>query len=160
MARRRSSVFSIRNLALVALLALAGAAMDPAIIAPRPPLSAPPERVGATFVRCGQGPGPACVLTGDTFRMGDRTVRILGIRAPSLTEPACPAEAALAQKSADRLTQLLDSGPFDLIAHRFNMQDGDGRDLRLVVRGDTRLGDTLIAEGLAHRYLGFHRSWC
>jgi micrococcal nuclease len=148
-----------RALWLIPLLALAGALLDPSLIAPFGPLAAT-ERVAATFVPCGQGTGVACVIDGDTFRLGDRTIRITGIDAPELAAPRCPAEAALARRSADRLVALLDQGPFDMIAHRLQRQDRYGRDLMVIKRNGVSIGGQLIDEGLAHRYIGSKRSWC
>lgn len=145
----------------VLALALAGAALDPSIMLPWGPLARSPERIGATFSRCGQGQRSfACVVDGDTLRLGNRRVRIVGIDAPELASPACPAERALAERAADRLTALLDAGPFDMIAHRFNAADQYGRDLMMLTRGDRSIGQQLIDEGLAHRYMGMKLSWC
>ena len=156
--RRRNRVAS---LLAAACLAIVGAAFDPAIIAPFGPFAAPPERVGATFTRCGRGaPGFACVIDGDTVRLGERRVRITGIDAPEIDHPQCAVEAELAERAADRLTQLLDQGPFEMVAHRFNMVDRYGRDLRVLRRDERVIGDQLIGEGLAHRYYGVKGSWC
>ena len=149
----------LRALWLVPLLALAGALIDPSLIAPFGPLAAT-ERVTATFTRCGPGRGPACVIDGDTFKLGDRKIRITGIDAPELAEPRCPAEAALARRAADRLLVLLDQGPFDMVAHRLQRQDRHGRDLMVIKRDGVSIGGQLIDEGLAHRYIGSKRSWC
>ena len=148
-----------RALLLVPLLALVGALFDPALIAPFGPIAAT-ERVAATFTPCGPGRGPACVIDGDTFKLGDRTIRVTGIDAPELAEPRCPAEAALARRSADRLLVLLNEGPFDMVAHRLHRQDRHGRDLMVLKRGDQSIGGRLIDESLAHRYIGSKRSWC
>ncbi len=149
-----------RGLWLLPLLALTGALLDPSLIAPVGPLAAPAERVTATFTPCGPGRGPACVIDGDTFKLGDRKIRIVGIDAPELAEPKCAAEAVLAQRSADRLRVLLNEGDFDMVAHRLHRQDRHGRDLMAVKRSGASIGARLIDEGLAHRYIGAKRSWC
>jgi endonuclease YncB( thermonuclease family) len=151
---------AIRALWLAPILLLAGALLDPAIIAPVGPLAAQPERVSAVFTRCGKGGAVACVVDGDSFRLGDRTIRITGIDAPELGRPLCPAEAALASRSADRLVQLLNQGEFDMVAHRLQRLDRHDRELMILWRGNESIGDTLIADGLAHRYLGSKRRWC
>ena len=148
-----------RVLLIVPLLALAGAMLDPSLIAPFGPLAAT-ELVTATFTRCGPGRGVACVIDGDTFKLGDRKIRITGIDAPELAEPRCPEEAALARRSADRLLTLLNQGPFDMVAHKLQRQDRHGRDLMVVKRNGVSIGGQLIDEGLAHRYIGTKRSWC
>jgi len=146
-------------LVLVPLLLLAGALLEPSLIAPFGPL-ATRELVTATFTPCGPGRGVACVIDGDTFKLGDRKVRIVGIDAPELIEPYCPEEAALARRSADRLLTLLNQGPFDMVAHRLRRQDRHGRDLMVLERNGASIGSQLVDEDLARRYLGAKQSWC
>jgi micrococcal nuclease len=129
------------------------------LIEPIGPLAAT-ERVSATFTPCGPARGSACVIDGDTFKLGDRTVRITGIDAPELAAPRCPAEAALARRAADRLLALLNRGPFDMVAHRLQREDRHGRDLMVIRRDGNSIGGQLTDEGLAHRYIGSKRSWC
>jgi micrococcal nuclease len=144
---------------LAPLLLLGGALLDPSLIEPIGPLAAT-EQVSATFTPCGPGRGSACVIDGDTFKLGDRKIRITGIDAPELMAPLCPAEAALARRAADRLLVLLNEGPFDMVAHRLQRQDRHGRDLMVIRRNGASIGEQLIDEGLAHRYIGSKRSWC
>lgn len=99
-------------------------------------------------------------MDGDTFKLGERKIRITGINAPELAEPSCPQEAALAWKSADRLRVLLNEGGFDMRAHRLHRTDRYQRELMVIERNGTSIGGRLIDEGLAHRYLGSKRSWC
>lgn len=149
-----------RSALLIALLILTGALLDPQVVAPFGPLASRAERVSATFTRCGQGQNFACVVDGDTIRLGQRRVRLLGIDAPELTAARCPGELALAERAADRLVSLVNQGAFDLTAHRFWDKDGYGRDLRLLKRDGRSIGDMLIDEGLAQRYFGSKLSWC
>src|SRR5262245_49470061 len=141
------------------LLLLVGALFDPSLIGPIGPLGAT-ERAAATFTLCGPGRGSACVIDGDTFKLGDRTIRITGIDAPELSEPRCAAETALARRAADRLLVLLNQGPFDMVAHRLQREDRHGRDLMVIRRNGKSIGTQLMDEGLAHRYIGSKRSWC
>lgn len=163
--RRRAPSFKpqrrdVRQLLWFApLLLLFGAMLDPSLIQPIGPLAAT-ERVSATFTSCGPGRGSACVIDGDTFKLGDRTIRITGIDAPELASPKCPAEGALARKSADRLLTLLNQGAFDMVAHRLQRKDRHGRDLMVIRRNGSSIGGQLIDEGLAHRYIGTKSSWC
>ena len=150
----------MRALWLVPPLLIVGALFNPAYIRPFGPFAAQPERVTATFTPCGLGRGPTCVVDGDTFKIGARKIRIIGIDAPEVASPLCPAEAALARRSADRLKTLLNQGPFEMVAHRFNRTDKYGRDLMDVSRGGASIGDRLIAEGFAHRYILSKGSWC
>ena len=116
--------------------------------------------MSAKFTPCGPGRGNACVIDGDTFKLGDRKIRITGIDAPELAHPLCPEEAALARKSADRLRAMLNEGTFDMVPHRLQRLDQHGRELMVIQRGDVSIGDRLVEEGLAHRYLGSKESWC
>jgi len=141
------------------ILLLGGALLDPSLIAPIGPLAAS-EQVSATFTPCGPGRGSACVIDGDTFKLGDRKIRIIGIDAPELATPRCPEEAALARRASDRLLALLNQGSFVMVAHRLHRQDRNGRDLMVIRRGDQSIGAQLMDEGLAHRYIGSKRSWC
>jgi micrococcal nuclease len=43
---------------------------DPALVDTPAFLSTDPESVSATFTRCGPGRGHACVIDGDTFKLG------------------------------------------------------------------------------------------
>lgn len=149
-----------RALWTVPLLLLAGALLDPSLIRPFGPLAAPPERVSTQFTLCRGGGSPACVVDGDSFRLGDRSMRITGIDAPEVGSPRCPEEAALARRSADRLLAILNEGTFDMIAHRLQRQDRHGRDLMVLERNGESIGDRMMSEGLAHRYIGSKRSWC
>lgn len=149
-----------RALLLVPLLAVAGALLDPSLIRPFGPLAAQAERVSTRFTPCRGGGSPACVVDGDTFKLGQRSIRVTGIDAPELANPRCAEEAALARRSADRLLVMLNDGSFDMIAHRLQRQDRHGRDLMVLERNGESIGDRMIAEGLAHRYIGSKRSWC
>lgn len=144
----------------VPLLLLLGALLDPKYIGPVFPFAAPAEIVTAKFTLCNQGDAPACVIDGETFRLGDRTIRITGIDAPDLVTPKCAAEAVLARQSTERLAQLLNAAPFEMIAHRLQMQDRHGKKLMVVKRDGDSIGGRLVEEGLAHRYMGFKFSWC
>ena len=139
-------------------------AMDPAMVEPPGFLSTGPERVDARFTRCGRGRGQACVVDGDTFKLGQRKIRIIGIDAPE-TKAQCPKEAQLAEAATVKLQALLNEGPFTMIGRFDDMQDRYGRDLRIVERrradGSTQsIADDMRASGLAHRYLGFKTGWC
>ena len=139
---------------------MAGALLDPALIRPFGPLAGRHQVVSATFTACGPGRGNACVIDGDTFKLGDRKIRITGIDAPELAHPQCPEEAALARRSADRLRAMLNEGTFDMVPHRLQRLDQHGRELMVIERDGNSIGDRLIDEGLAHRYLGSKDSWC
>jgi endonuclease YncB( thermonuclease family) len=158
--RNRTRQRIIRALIFVPLLILAGALLDPALIPPMGPTASGPERINTNFTVCGRGRSHACVVDGDTFRLGPRRVRIVGIDAPELRDFKCAREQQLAERATVRLQELLNQGPFDMIAHRMMRQDRNGRDLMAIERGGKSIGDQLIAEGLAHRYVNAKLDWC
>ena len=143
----------------VPILLLIGGLLDPKLIGPIGPLGAT-ERVTAKFDFCGPGGSAACVIDGDTIRLGDRTIRITGIDAPELANAKCIEEKALGNRSRSRLLQLLNRGPFEMIAHRLQTHDRHGRYLMVLRRDGQSIGKQLIKEDLAHRYTGFKRTWC
>lgn len=150
----------MRAIIFVPILILFGALMDPALMKPRWIFADQPQRVGDKFTLCGHGRGYACVVDGDTFKLGDRKVRIAGIDTPELEDAQCPDEAARGVRARDRLRVLLNQGPFTMTAHRMRRYDQYGRELMAVERGNQDIGQQLIDEGLAHRYLGHKLSWC
>jgi micrococcal nuclease len=156
--RKRGRV--IKSGLLILLLLLVGGLLDPALVPPFGPTATRPERITASFTRCGQGHSLACVVDGDTIRLGQRRVRLIGIDAPELHDAGCPSELALANRAADRLLTLVNAGPFDLVGHRFQDRDVHGRDLRVALRDGRSLGGMLVDEGLARRYYGSKRPWC
>lgn len=159
MARRKRDRV-VKSALLIAVLALVGALLDPSLIAPIGPTAGRPERINTSFTRCGQERSLACVVDGDTIRLGRRRVRLIGVDAPEIAGAQCPAERALGERAADRLLVLVNQGSFDLVGHRFRNLDNYGRDLRVARRGDLVFGPQLVRERLARRTLGGKRSWC
>lgn len=145
---------------------MAWAGADPLLVDPPSFLSSEPERVSETFSRCGPGRSHACVIDGDTFKLGKRKVRIIGIDAPETHGPSCPAEAKLGERATARLQELLNQGPFEMVAPVYGKQDRYGRDLRTVRRTlpnghEQSIADEMREAGLAHRYLsGIKPGWC
>lgn len=161
----QSLLFAARPLALAAALGAIWVGYDPAIIDPPSLLSREPERVSLTFGRCGVGRSHACVVDGDTFRLGKRRVRIIGIDAPETHPARCTEEARLGEAATVKLQQLLNQGPFEMVAPAYGSTDKYGRDLRTVQRkrpdGSWQSIATNMREsGLAHRYTGFKTGWC
>lgn len=125
------------------------------------PAPGAPERVDEYFVRCGEGSSFACVSDGDSFRLGQRKIRIRGIDAPETGEKArCPEERAKAEAARDALLAWLNRGPFEMRAKPGDARDQYGRDLRIVTRDGAAVDDALIAKGLAHKYVNRKLSWC
>jgi endonuclease YncB( thermonuclease family) len=151
---------------LAAILAAISVGMDPSLVEPPGLLTTDPERIGETFTRCGRGRGFACVIDGDTFRLGGRRVRIIGIDAPETRNASCPEEAQLGEQATARLQALLNEGAFEMVAPIYGQKDRYGRDLRVIRRtlpdGSTQsIAEEMRESGLAHRYMGgFKSGWC
>lgn len=168
--RRRSAasrlLFVARPFVLAGILFLIWAGADPVLIDPPAFLTSDSERVSAQFTRCGPGRAFACVIDGDTFKLGRRKVRIIGIDAPETHNAGCAEEARLGEQATARLQQLLNQGPFDMVAPVYGRQDRYGRDLRTIRRtlpdGTSRsIAEEMRESGLAHRYMGgFKLDWC
>ena len=99
------------------------------------------------------------MIDGDTFRLMGETIRIADIDTPETHPSRCTEEAALGAQATERLQQLLNLGPFTLQPIDRD-QDRYGRALRIVMRGDQSIGETLIAEGLARPWTGSRQPWC
>ena len=154
-----------RALWLIPVLGVAGALLDPSLIGPIGPLASPPELVSTRFTPCGPGRGPACVVDGDTFRIGKRRVRIIGIDAPETHPARCPEEARLGELATARLQDLLNQGPFEMIAPAYGDHAKYGRELRTIQRKQAdgsyqSIASEMRGSGLAHRYIGFKTGWC
>jgi endonuclease YncB( thermonuclease family) len=155
----------LRPVILLGILLSVWPAADPALIEPPGFLQNDPEQVSETFTRCGPGRGHACVIDGDTFKLGERKIRVIGIDTPETHPPRCAEEARLGELATAELQRLLNQGPFEMVGRFDDMQDRYGRDLRLIRR---KLPDgsyqnnahKMRASGLAHRYLGFKTGWC
>lgn len=165
--RRRSRLFvALRPLVLGATLIAIWIGMDPSLVEPPSLLSTEPERVAQTFTRCGRRRGFACVVDGDTFRLGDRRIRIIGIDAPETRNASCPEEARLGEQATIKLQTLLNAGAFEMVAPLYGQKDRYGRDLRVIRRsfpdGTTQsIANDMRESGLANRYMGgFKPGWC
>jgi micrococcal nuclease len=117
------------------------------------------ERVTAHFSLCGPGRSNACVIDGDTIKIGARKIRVEGIDAPEMAGH-CAEESALAIRARDRLRALLNEGPFVALARGVRSFDQYGRELRRIERGGRDLGAVMVAERLAHHYRGHKEGWC
>jgi endonuclease YncB( thermonuclease family) len=119
-----------------------------------------PERIVAHFGRCGRSIDTACVVDGDTFRLGERRIRIIGIDAPETHPSRCAEEARLGEAATVRLQALLNAGPFEMVGSRADLTDRYGRELRTILRDGQSIGDQLREEGHVRRYLGYRMPWC
>ena len=161
----RKLAFAARPFLLLGALLVLWAGFDPALVDPPEFLAGEPERVHHRFTRCGPGRGHACVIDGDTFKLGNRKVRIIGIDTPEV-QGQCPRETQLAEEATAALQEHLNRGPFEMLAPPFRSRDRYGRDLRTLRRKRPDGSYNVIARqmretGLARRYLGGFRSgWC
>lgn len=151
----------LRNFILLGVLLTLAVLSLPSLV----PIDAERETVSERFGRCGQGRSHACVVDGDTIRIGQRRIRILGIDAPELRDPKCASERALAERATQELQRLLNEGPFELVRDVREDKDDYDRDLRRIVRvqpdgSELSIGDELIRQGLATPYLGRKARWC
>ena len=128
-------------------------------------LSSEPQVIEGRFTRCGRGRGYYCVVDGDTFKLGNTSVRVVGIDTAE-KDADCAAEAVQAEASTRALQAWLNRGPFRM-THRLDEPiDRYGRSLRTVYRlrpngSEDRLADFMRAEGGARGYWGGGRGgWC
>ncbi|MES2904696.1 MAG: thermonuclease family protein [Pseudomonadota bacterium] len=105
------------------------------------------------------------MIDGDTFKLGQRKIRIVGIDTPETNGASCPEEARLGEQATAELQRLLNQGPFVMTGRIDDMTDRYGRELRAISRekpdGSTQsIAEDMRSTGLAHRYLGRKTSWC
>jgi endonuclease YncB( thermonuclease family) len=127
----------------------------PKIVSPGSAFHAINGRFGSCYV----GGGWNCVVDGDTFYMDGVKIRIADIDAPETHPPRCDLERRLGYAATKRLRQLLNSGP--VILSRIDRdEDVYGRKLRNARVNGADVGETLVSEGLAHRYVHGKLPWC
>lgn len=162
----REAWVSVRPLVLLIALATATYVLALPGVFPAPGwLSSEPQVIEGRFTRCGRGRGYYCVIDGDTFKLGDASVRVVGIDTAE-TEAECPAEAMQAEASTRALQAWLNRGPFRMTHRLDEPTDRYGRGLRTVYRlrpdgSEDRLADFMRTEGGARGYWGGGRGdWC
>ena len=164
--RRKRVWFALRPWLLLTGLLLLWAYLDPALVEPPAFLSAKPEKVQGNFTRCGLGRGSFCVIDGDTIKLGERKVRIVGIDTPETHPAGCPEEARLGEAATNDLLRLVNQGPFQMVGRLGDPKDRYGRDLRSLSRtrrdGSVQsIAEEMLASDHARRYLGGLRGgWC
>ena len=152
---------------LVASLAIGlWVARDPALIEPPDMLASEPETIPGPFTLCGRGGAANCVIDGDTIRIGQRSVRLIGIDAPEIADARCESEAVAGRKARDGLQKLLNAGPVEMVGRIDEPTDKYGRELRALRRvgpnGETdSIAGRLLDAGLVREYRGGTRQgWC
>jgi endonuclease YncB( thermonuclease family) len=111
------------------------------------------------FEKC-RGHRVSCVVDGDTLWLDGEKIRIADIDTPEISRPNCRQELELGLVATQRLIDLLNMGKFELLSSEWGDVDRYGRKLRVIVRGGDSLGEQLVQEGLAHRWLGRKLPWC
>lgn len=119
----------------------------------------PKDEVSASFSICSGSVRTTCVVDGDTFWLKGLKYRISDIDTPEISEPKCSGERELGERAKYRLQMLLNDGPFAL-SRGLRDEDKYGRKLRTVSRDGKSVGEILIEQGLAHRWIGHKQSWC
>jgi endonuclease YncB( thermonuclease family) len=141
-------------------------ALDPALVGPPEFLGTEPETVSAIFTPCGPGRGEACVVDGDTFKLGKRKIRIIGIDAPEIHPARCREEAELGARATVKLQALLSDGPFVMTGWAHNRRDRYGHELMALTRTHPdgtiqSVAAEMRSSGLARYYSGGLRGgWC
>lgn len=100
----------------------------------------------------------AVAVDGDTLRIGDTLVRVMGLDAPEM-HGRCPRESNLARAARDRLSELIARG----VRIEPHGRDRYGRLLAVVRESHGRdVAAILISEGFARPYDGHGRRapWC
>lgn len=120
----------------------------------------PGDHEEARFHPCSARHHVDCVVDGDTIHYHGDKIRLTDINAPEISDPACDYELTLGERARDRLTELLNAGRFSLVPLPDRDTDVYHRKLRMITRGGRSLGEVLVAEGLAERWVGFRRDWC
>lgn len=118
-------------------------------------------RVDERFALCGTRGANACVVDGDTVRIGQRRIRLEGYDAPELAG-ACDAERLRARDATSALLAWLNRGAFEWSGGADPPRDQHGRELRSARRGGEPLAQTMVARGLAEGN-GWDREridWC
>lgn len=152
-------------LLLIALVTLWFIVDDAALVEPPGFLQTEPEVIAGSFTRCGPGRGHYCVIDGDTFKIGERAIRVVGIDTPEV-DAQCPAEAEAAERATQALQTWLNRASFRMTARIDEARDRYGRELRIVKRAnpdgsEERLADFMQGGGYARRYYGEWRGgWC
>lgn len=105
------------------------------------------------------------MIDGDTFKLGTRKIRVVGIDTAEI-DARCPAEAAQAEASTRSLQAWLNRGPFTMQARLDEPTDRYGRELMIIKRvrpdgSEERLADYMTDRGGARSYWGgFRGEWC
>ena len=115
---------------------------------------------GDQFTLCSRWNHTQCVVDGDTIHYAGLKIRLEDIDAPETYQYKCESELALGKRATNRLLELINAGPFELVNRGSRDEDRYGRKLRTIERDGRSLGNILVTEGLARHWDGARRSWC
>lgn len=105
-------------------------------------------------------PRSVYVIDGDTIDLNGDRFRLVGFDTPETYSPQCAYEKALGDQATRRLRELVASGELIELAI-LPGKDKYKRGLARLYIGRKDVADTMISEGLAHRYEGGRREgWC
>jgi len=105
-------------------------------------------------------PSRLTVVDGDTVRLADETIRLVGYDTPETYRAQCNAERTRGEMATDRLRQLLDGASRVQLAYLPRRDRYERKLARLLLDGHD-VADILVGERLARRYSGGQRgSWC
>lgn len=113
-----------------------------------------------TFYFCGTSGLDNCVVDGATFWFRKQQIRLADVSAPRTEDAACPQERSKGFAAKVRLRDLLNAGPFELTDWPNKNEDGAGRQLRVVMRNGSSIGQQLVREGVVHRVTEASKRWC
>ncbi|PCI51416.1 MAG: nuclease [Alphaproteobacteria bacterium] len=97
------------------------------------------------------------VTDGDTVRLGDERIRLIGVDTPEVRRPKCKAEKMLGDRATIYVKARLATAK-DVQINRDGV-DRYGRTLAHVVLDGEDLGKALIDAGLGMEYYGGRRGW-
>ena len=141
-------------------------AEDPALFEPPAALASEPETISGQFTICGQQRARLCVIDGDTIRVGNRSIRLIGMDAPEVREPACEAERVAGERATVALQTMLNEGAFQMVGRIDAPVDQYGRELRALSRAGedgarVSIAERMVASGFAQSYRGgWEVDWC
>ena len=119
-----------------------------------------PALAGDT-IHADESPRLLKVIDGDTIHLGDEKFRLEGFDAAEIHQAQCEAERRLGELTKQRLEQLVNSGPVDIIRdERPKQPDFFHRTLAHFLVDGEDVGCILIREGYARPWRGRREDWC
>ena len=111
----------------------------------------------ARFGSCDNEGGPDCVIDGGNIRLSGARLAIAGLAAPRIDGAGCAAEQRQGHDAAERLIQLLNTGP---VSAGTAFRGPDGREVRKVLVNGDDVAPAMISAGLARHPASEPADWC